>query len=195
MRASMFWPAAVLAVGAVASACSGGSPSPGVAHLGAGGATTTTAGPSAPNGAADLAKATAYSACMRAHGVPAFPDPTPSPDGKGFGIQLSQAGSGGGGVDPNSPAFQSADNGCKSLMPNRGVAPPMSAAQQQEMLQWAACIRAHGIPDFPDPTFDHGGPQIGIKVNGGSRAQMQAAQDACKSLPGAAHTMFGPGPG
>jgi hypothetical protein len=38
--------------------------------------------------------------------------------------------------------------------------------------------------------------QIEMRVNGrGSRAQMQSAQEACKSLPGGAHMMFGPGPG
>jgi hypothetical protein len=38
--------------------------------------------------------------------------------------------------------------------------------------------------------------QIEMRVNGGgSRARMQSAQEACKSLPGGAHMMFGPGPG
>ena len=38
--------------------------------------------------------------------------------------------------------------------------------------------------------------QIEMRVNGGgSRAQMQSAQEACKWLPGGAHMMFGRGPG
>jgi hypothetical protein len=50
----------------------------------------------------------AFTKCMRAHGVPDFPDP----DG-----QAGQLGPG-SGIDPNSPQFQSALNGpCKSLAP------------------------------------------------------------------------------
>jgi hypothetical protein len=38
--------------------------------------------------------------------------------------------------------------------------------------------------------------QIEMRVKGGgSRARMQSAQEACKSRPGGAHMMFGPGPG
>lgn len=50
-----------------------------------------------------------YSKCMRGHGVPAFPDPTK--DGGGVGITLTKD------IDPNSAAFKSAQNACKSLQP------------------------------------------------------------------------------
>jgi hypothetical protein len=50
----------------------------------------------------------AFARCMRAHGVPAFPDPN------GHGGQLGP----GSGIDPNAPPFQSAINGpCKSMAP------------------------------------------------------------------------------
>jgi hypothetical protein len=60
----------------------------------------------------------AFARCMRANGVPDFPDPN------GQGGQLSPA----SGIDPNSPAFQAALNGpCKSLAPrgwiNSGTGP------------------------------------------------------------------------
>src|SRR5262249_86311 len=48
-----------------------------------------------------------YARCMRAHGVPKFPDPTSS------GLTLS-------GIDPNSQRFQAAQPPCRSLLPNRG---------------------------------------------------------------------------
>jgi hypothetical protein len=50
----------------------------------------------------------AFARCMRAHGVPDFPDPNGQPGQLGPGS----------GIDPNSPQFQSALNGpCKSLAP------------------------------------------------------------------------------
>lgn len=50
----------------------------------------------------------AFARCMRANGVPNFPDPN------GQSGQLGPA----SGIDPNSPAFQSAINGpCMSLAP------------------------------------------------------------------------------
>jgi hypothetical protein len=49
--------------------------------------------------------------CMRKNGVPKFPDP--GADGR---IMFQQ----GTGVDPNSPAFQSAQAKCADLMPGGG---------------------------------------------------------------------------
>ena len=50
----------------------------------------------------------AFARCMRAHGVPYFPDPNGQAD------QLGPA----SGIDPNSAQFQAAINGpCKSMAP------------------------------------------------------------------------------
>jgi hypothetical protein len=191
-----------MVAGASLAGCGGGASAPGVAHLGStattapsaaggsggpvalgsGGASASGGGATAKaNGGADEAKLEAYSVCMRSHGVPSFPDPASGPNG-GFGFQIK--GGPGTGLDPNSPTFQAADNKCKSLLPNGGVGQPLSPAQQQAFLAWAACIRAHGVPTFPDPDFSGGG--VRIRVNGpGNGAAMQAAQLACKpKLPG-----------
>jgi hypothetical protein len=83
--------------------------------------------------------------CMRAHGVPNFPDPTPG----GGGVQI-QAGS---GVNPFSPAFKNAQTACRKFLPGGG--PPSrhaSAQAKAEMLRTSECMRAHGISGFPDPT-------------------------------------------
>ena len=161
------------------AACSSATPSPTVAKLAAAPTTTTAAsapGGAAPSGAsssssggggaaptgksaaADLAKLEAYAGCMRSHGVPGFPDPTVGSNGGG-GFQIRSA-PGGGGIDPQSTAFQAAQNKCKSLLPNGGVAQPLSAAQEQKFLNWAACIRSHGVPGFPDPVFSGGGVRV-----------------------------------
>jgi hypothetical protein len=187
------------------TACSSGTPSPTVAKLGASPTTTAASAPGVgpPSGAstsssggggaartgksaaADLAKLEAYAGCMRSHGVASFPDPTVGSNGGG-GFQL-RSGPGGNGIDPQSTVFQAADKACKPLLPNGGVAPPLSAAQQQKFLNWAACIRTHGVPSFPDPVFSGGGVRISVGGPGGpgpdkNGSAFQAAQTACKSL-------------
>ncbi|MDX6473556.1 MAG: hypothetical protein QOK22_2372 [Gaiellaceae bacterium] len=51
-----------------------------------------------------------YSACMRSHGVPKFPDPQ-------FSAGSTRIKIGGNGVDPRSPAFQAAQKACASALP------------------------------------------------------------------------------
>ncbi len=83
---------------------------------------------------------------MRSHGVPNFPDPVLTPGG-GYGYRTT-------GIDPNSAAFQGALQACKALpSPWQSTGQQLSPAQQQAWLSWAKCIRAHGVPNFPDPTF------------------------------------------
>jgi hypothetical protein len=77
--------------------------------------------------------------CLRAHGVSHIPDPTP---GRGFVIPNN--------VNPDSPAFVSAQKACTRFMPGGGP-PPATAAVKQQLFQTARCIRKHGFPSFPDP--------------------------------------------
>jgi hypothetical protein len=85
-----------------------------------------------------------YSDCMRAHGVTDFPDP-----GGSGGVSLS-----GAGINPRSPAFQTAQTACAKLMPGGGPAAQNAdtAATKRQFLAAADCMRAHGISGFPDPT-------------------------------------------
>lgn len=86
-----------------------------------------------------------YSQCMRAHGVPNFPDPS----GSGGGIQIKI----GSGVNPSSPAFEAAQNACQKLLPGGGPTSGHPSEQvKQQMLGISTCMRAHGISGFPDPT-------------------------------------------
>jgi hypothetical protein len=171
-----------LAVGLSITACSGGSPAPKVATLGT--TTTVAAASGAPNRTEGLAQLAQYSACMRSHGVVGFPDPTVHPGG---GISLSiQAGAGNKGtpLDPQSTTFKNADTACKHLLPNGGVQQPMSPAEQQKWLTWAACMRSHGLPNFPDPDFSGGGVRIGGPgaAIGPNDPGVQTAQKACQSI-------------
>jgi hypothetical protein len=77
---------------------------------------------------------------MRADGVPNFPDPT---GGGGLAIPNS--------IDPSSPAFQTAQHTCQSLMPGGSGPAPATAEQKERLLTIARCMRAHGVSGFPDP--------------------------------------------
>lgn len=81
---------------------------------------------------------------MRSHGVPNFPDP----GGGGGGIQIPS----GSGINPQSPAFRSAQNACFKLLPGPGSKGPGSEARKLQLLKLAECMRRHGISSFPDPT-------------------------------------------
>jgi hypothetical protein len=111
---------------------------------------------------------------MRKHGVANFPDPN------GQGVITIHSGT---GIDPNSPAFLSARSVCQKLLPNGGQPTPAQIAKrQQQMLAFSACMRVHGIKDFPDPS--NGG--LRIQVHPGSdldpnNPTFQKAQQACQN--------------
>jgi hypothetical protein len=123
---------------------------------------------------------------MRAHGVPDFPDPQ-----QGNGGVVSQVIGNGGSLDPASAQFQTAQNACKKYLPtNVAGGPGPSAADRQALLAFAACMRTHGVPDFPDPNFSGGGGAVVIGSGPGSQPppdmrpdspQFQTAMAACQS--------------
>jgi hypothetical protein len=167
--------AAVAALGLLASGC-GGSSGQAVAQVDT--TQTTTTESDSGNGSSSDDPA-AYSACMRKHGVPKFPDPD-----KNGGLRL-KAGPG-TGIDPESAQFKAAAKACAKLAP-KAPSPAQRAKDQQQLLKFAACMRQHGLPKFPDPE-----PNGGIKIQRGSgldpkSPQFKAAQKACQDLlPGAA---------
>jgi hypothetical protein len=83
-----------------------------------------------------------YSECMRSHGVTDFPDQT-----AGGGIHITPS----SGIDPRSPAFQAAQQTCRKELPGGGP-PPASATDVAAEVSISKCMRAHGVPGFPDPT-------------------------------------------
>ena len=119
----------------------------------------------------------AFSACMRSHGVPNFPDPTSGSNGNSVELQP------GSGIDPNSPQYQSAMHACQSLLPAGKTGGSIDSSVRAQFLRYAACIRTHGEPNYPDPTFDGGvvnfGNLSGIDTNS---PQYQSASNACASL-------------
>jgi len=86
-----------------------------------------------------------FANCMRSHGVPNFPDPS----GSGGAIQITA----GSRINPQSPAFQSAQSACQKLLPDGGPGRGQgSEARKEELVKLAECMRAHGLTTFPDPT-------------------------------------------
>lgn len=88
-----------------------------------------------------------FARCMRARGVPNFPDPASRGADKAF--LLGQI----PGINPQSPAFQSAHTTCEHLLPGGGTrSRPAIAQVMAQLLHTARCMRTHGLPGFPDPT-------------------------------------------
>jgi hypothetical protein len=157
---------------------------------------TTTTDPSGSGSAAKNASGVAFASCIRAHGVPNFPDPASTGQG-GIQIQQSQrSGSGAStevnGVPVNGPAFQTAMADCRHYLPNGGVpSAAQTAAMKAKAFAMSRCMRSHGVPNFPDPKFQTGpNGGVGIQVGGpGLDPQspaFQAAQKDCGSIFGGA---------
>ena len=152
---------AALALGALAAAV--GGPSLALAACGAGTSSATAPGSTVP-GASNPALM-AMSHCMRTHGVTNFPDPIQGSGGEG--LPLAETSSGATiveGITFSGPAFRSAAKACR-LGPGGGGHGGLSEAQKQGMIANAHCMRAHGVPSFPDPTF---GPHGGVIGGSGS---------------------------
>jgi hypothetical protein len=137
---------ALVAAAIVFLAGCGGTRSPPVANVGTTAAAASTTGAAAPSESQLQQAALKYSRCMRASGVPDFPDPQ---TGGGFVFQA------GANLNPSSPAFEAAQAKCRKLMPGLGLAPGStthpSAQWLAHMVSVADCMRRHGVTAFPDP--------------------------------------------
>ncbi len=118
--------------------------------------------------------AVAFAHCMRSSGVPNWPDPGSSGAFDKSKLTSQELGA-------SSARVQSAQHACQHLLPNGGHGP--NAAQLQHVkeqgLQFARCVRAHGVPSFPDPASDGRIPDPGrVGINQGS-PKFEAANQAC----------------
>src|SRR5436190_14915291 len=83
-------------------------------------------------------KAVKFAECMRANGVPNFPDP----DSKGatnFGVDVTRE------------VWLKAIDACKAFKPPGALSSKRSPKEQSASLRFAQCVRDHGVKDFPDP--------------------------------------------
>ena len=158
-RRSVVLAVAMAAIGLLAAACGGGSPS-------------------ALAGTTAYQKALAYAQCMRAHGEPSYPDPTSN---GGFIID--------GQKDHlNGQLMQSANKTCQHLLPKaRPMTAAQQRQAAAQALKFVACMRIHGIPDMPDPQVNSQGIEMRIGGPKGSGPKpnspvIQAAMQACRKL-------------
>jgi hypothetical protein len=125
---------------------------------GCGASTSSTKAPDA-GGSANSPSPARYTDCMRSHGVPDYPAPdssgqlpkiTPS-NVQQLGISLSR--------------FNTAQTACGKFWPYQA---PTAAQARQELadyLKFARCMRTHGLPGFPDPAAESGGPRFLISIS------------------------------
>ena len=189
-------PAALaLAIGLLLAACGGSGDSQGVAslHSATGDTTGTTV---TTDSTVDAEQAMFdFAQCMRDQGID-MADPTVDANGNlrmsvpSFGDQ--NGGQGGGFSTTDREAMQAAREACSQDL--EGMAQQFDRLDMTEtqdlMLQYAACMREHGV-DMPDPDFSSSdqGPGGRLLFSQGdfdtSDPTFQAANEACQSIFGA----------
>jgi len=154
------------------AACGNTSNKNGVASAGSGAAApAATASPSMDPRDAQLR----FAQCMRENGIQVA-DPEP---GKPFQVN--------GGADP--AKLQAAQKKCGPILQAGGMGPNANdPAEQDAMVKFAQCMRAHGV-DVPDPQAGQG---LKLQAPNVSQEQAEAAQKACQQyLPGAGSPSWG----
>ena len=154
------------AIAVLAAAC-GNSP-----------ASTGSGGSPAAGGTPGTSSGVAYSRCIRAHGVPDFPDPASNGQLSKPAIiqafsQVSQA------------KAEAAQTACARLSPGEQQNPVLTGQQRADYLRAAACMRSHGFANFPDPTFPGGRESLSIpsSIDTNSRQFNQAARICTRLIP------------
>jgi hypothetical protein len=160
--------ALVALLGLISAGCGSNAPS----EAGAAGGTASRFGTGAGKDATGQDKAVKFAECMRANGVPHFPDA----NAKGefvFGIDVSPA------------VWQRAVNACKALQPPGTLSAHRTPQQQTASLRFARCMRENGVKDFPDPA--NGEPLINTyripsAATTGGMGILNAAIQKCRSV-------------
>jgi hypothetical protein len=160
------------------AACTGGSSGASVARLSAA-ATNASTPANSPAASAQDTGMLALARCMRAHGLPKFPDPT---SGGVFDKSKLLA------TGYSSAQVRAVEDGpCKSTLPTAAPSPStiqtITTQQQQDYINAVACMRSHGFTNFPDPTFFGGHvtlvPPPGVDTNS---TEFTQAQHICQQL-------------
>jgi hypothetical protein len=181
-----------------AGACGKGPSSPAVPRLSAGGGastgtgtgTSSTENPNAVGGDSSAGRRTrlhAAAQCIRQHGAPQYQDPVLTADGYVYTDEVALR-------SIKEPQLTAIDTACHDLikaakfsMSDQGPpSPKMIAAGVKS----AECMRAHGLPNFKDPTVNSRfapGKGFGLDSStlpaGGKRdPTVRRAIDACRSL-------------
>jgi hypothetical protein len=120
-----------------------------------------------------------FAGCMRDNGIREFPDPDAA------GALTIETVANGTSIDTDSAAFERALAACRDLQPAGFTGGVRSPEQQQAALEFARCIRDHGVKDFPDPA--NGEPivntfKIPSSDTPGGMAVLNAAMETCGDI-------------
>lgn len=74
--------------------------------------------------------------------------------------------------------------------PSGGPPHAGGSASSRSAVAYAACIRSHGVPKYPDPGSDGSLPKGNARAFGVSSSQYQAAERACRQLLPSGDTAF-----
>jgi hypothetical protein len=178
------------------AACSSGSSSPQVASLGSGSDPSASSGSSAP--AQPTGNPTQlldqWASCLRGHGFPTLTDPTIDANKvihivvpPGINGDAGQAYQKSSAFGPCNPYLTAASTAL------RGGAPPLRP-DPAKLQKFSQCMRANGIPDFPDPS----GGGLAIRSSPGSdlnpkNPTFQSARTKCAAQVGLPQLAGGPG--
>lgn len=167
--------------------------------LGCGGAAASspgvpTLGPAAGHGSASQGSSAARAAtlhaaaqCIRQHGIPSYADPVLTASGQVYSDSRSIQ---------NAPdaVVSAVQQACGTLAARAGLDPTNEPPAPPQLVgagvRAAECLRAHGLPNFRDPTAQspytpgHGFGITGDEIPAGGKADptYQAAAHACRAL-------------
>jgi hypothetical protein len=134
------------------------------------------------SGSSSTGSTLTFSKCMRANGVPTFPDLSSS----GMLIQGNAHTMSVNGVSVSAPAFLAARTDCQKYLPSAYASAAQTAQQRQRGLNFAKCMRSHGVPNFPDPkviSSSGGNQQVYLPGVNPQSPAFQAAAKACGGGP------------
>jgi hypothetical protein len=154
---------ALTAMVGLISACGSNTPAD---PAGSGGGSGTTAA---------REQAVKFAECIRSNGVSAFPDPNVSGQ-FAYGIPSKSS-----PLNPSSAAWKQAIGPCKSLEPSGFMPTSFTPQQKSARLEFAQCVRANGVPSFPDPTSN--GPLIAVHNAQGIPGLQAAIQKCSREYP------------
>jgi hypothetical protein len=113
-----------------------------------------------------------YAQCMRDNGVPDFPDPDADGQFRSPGHEQQ-----------DDPKFRAATEKCRDLAPGGEHENTGDPAFVEQARDYAQCMRANGVPDFPDPDAD--GRFRGRGHEQQADPKFRAAMETCRQkLPG-----------
>jgi hypothetical protein len=138
-------------------------------------------------GSARAAALHAAAQCIRQHGIPSYADPVLTASGQVYTDSRSMQ-------DAPQPVLDAVYHACGALAAQAGLNPSREPPAPPQLVEAgvrsAQCMRAHGLPNFKDPTAQslytpgHGfGISAGeIPAGGKLDPAYQAASSACRAL-------------